>query len=73
MSQNIRNEILEIVRKIKPYDEIERVHIADAISWIQSGAEIFRIQKPDIPAKHLVSYFVLVDPKKQKILFSRSY
>ena len=64
----MRTEILELVKSIKPFDELERAHIEDAVGWIQSGVEIFRIQKPDVPAKHLVSYFVVVDPLEKKIL-----
>ena len=65
---DMRTEILDLVKSIKPFDEIEKEHIEDAINWIQSDLEIFRIQKPDIPPKHLVSYFVLVDFAEKKIL-----
>ena len=64
----IRNEILKLVEDIKPYDAEEVEHVLDAIAWIESGAEIFRIAKPDVPPKHLVSYFLLVDVKKRKVL-----
>lgn len=57
----MREKILEELLTIAPYDRIERGHLADAVSWVQSGAELFRLVKPDIPPKHLVSYFALVD------------
>lgn len=60
--------IYDIVSAIKPYDALEKEHIADTLSWIKSGAPIFRIAKPDVPNKHLVSYFVLFDSNAQKIL-----
>ena len=31
------------------------------LSWIDSGAELCSLKKPDTPPLHLVSYFVVVD------------
>lgn len=53
--------VLELVKAIEPFDELERQHVKDTINWINSGVNIYRIEKPDKPPKHLVSYFVLVD------------
>jgi 8-oxo-dGTP pyrophosphatase MutT (NUDIX family) len=66
--QDIRSRIAELVRQVKPFDREEQVHIEDALDWIASGVEIFRIEKPATPLKHLVSYSVLVDSKERKIL-----
>ncbi len=63
-----RKEIAEIVRSITPLDETERAHIEDVFDWIASGVEIFRQRKPDVPPKHLVSYFLLWDAEANKIL-----
>ena len=60
--------IADIVRSIAPFDAIEQAHIDSTLSWIESGAPLCRIQKPDIPPQHLVSYFVLFDPSHQKLL-----
>lgn len=49
------------VASIEPFDGLERAHLLDALAWIDSEAELCRIQKPATPPKHLVSYFVLVD------------
>ncbi|HEY0682383.1 MAG TPA: NUDIX domain-containing protein [Steroidobacter sp.] len=57
----MRSAIRGEVASIEPLDEVERAHIEDTLAWIDSGAELCRIQKPAIPPKHLVSYFVLVD------------
>ena len=57
MRQQIRNEFSAII----PFDDLEQAHIADAIAWVDSGAELCRIAKPAVPPKHLVSYFVVVD------------
>lgn len=64
----MRETILQIISSIKPIDKLEEENINDTISWIESGEEIFRIQKPDVPPKHLVSYFVVIDIGKKKIL-----
>lgn len=64
----MREKILQLISSIIPYDDIENEHIEDALQWLESGKEIFRIKKPDIPPKHLVSYFVLIDKSKKKIL-----
>jgi len=60
--------VLNLVQNIDPYDDLEREHIADILAWIQSSVNIYRIGKPDKPPKHLVSYFVLVDPDQQSML-----
>ena len=57
----MRRAILEDVRKIEPFDDLEAEHQRDAIEWIESGAELCRQVKPATPPKHLVSYFVLTD------------
>lgn len=64
----MRQEIYDLVSEIKPFDSLEVEHIQDTLSWINSGAPLFRIKKPDIPPKHLVSYFVPFDMKKRSIM-----
>jgi len=65
---NIADDIIREISCIRAFDEIEQEHINDALAWIDSGAPLFRIQKPDVPPKHLVSYFVILDEKEKKIL-----
>lgn len=60
--------IAEDVDGIAPHDETERGHQQDVSAWLRSGANPFRLKKPDIPPKHLVSYFVVVDPEHRSIL-----
>lgn len=67
-SSSIRENIHHLISAIIPYDDVEQEHINDTCLWIESGAPIFRVQKPDVPNKHLVSYFVLFDEVYQKIL-----
>lgn len=64
----MRNEIKNLVGSIKPFDLLESKHARETIEWIESGEEIFRIEKPNIPNKHLVSYFCLYDKSAKKML-----
>jgi 8-oxo-dGTP pyrophosphatase MutT (NUDIX family) len=64
----IRDEILNIVSSITPFDLTENDHIDFVKNWIASGAEIFRISKPDKPDIHLVSYFMVFDPSANEFL-----
>ena len=67
-SADIKLQILAEIAKISAHDDLEQSHIDNATAWVQSGANIFRIQKPDKPPKHLVSYFVLIDPEHKSLL-----
>lgn len=62
--------VYELVQAITPQDATEQAHIADVLAWIKSGAPLYRIEKPDKPPKHLVSYFVVVDPEHQSLLLA---
>jgi len=68
VNQDVVTSIAKDVKDIVPYDEIEQTHQQDIIKWLASGVNPFRLKKPDIPRKHLVSYFVLVDPDHDSIL-----
>lgn len=57
MRESIRREVTSIA----PVDELEMEHIRRALEWIDSGAELCRLEKPATPSIHLVSYFVVVD------------
>ena len=64
----MRNILAESIRAIRPYDTLELEQIQEVLVWIDSGAPLYRITKPDIPPQHLVSYFVLFDALQQKVL-----
>lgn len=64
----MRDTIKNLIASIVPFDGLEQSNITDSIHWISSGVEIFRIKGPDIPPKHLVVYFVLIDEKVKKFL-----
>ncbi len=64
------SHVCDLVQAIKPHDALEHDHQQDTLKWIRSGANIYRIQKPDKPPKHLVSYFVLIDPEHKSLLLA---
>jgi 8-oxo-dGTP pyrophosphatase MutT (NUDIX family) len=69
MSNNTATEQVKLqVESITAFDALEESHRHDVLEWIDSGANIFRVKKPDTPPKHLVSYFVLVDPAQKSML-----
>jgi 8-oxo-dGTP diphosphatase len=61
MSELLRACIRDELESIRPFDELERTQLADALAWVDSGVGLFRVQKPAIPERHLVSYFVCTD------------
>lgn len=65
---DIRSEIYQIVSAIRPLDSLEDRHIRFVLDWIESGNEIFRIEKPATPDTHLVAYFVITSPGMDRIL-----
>ena len=65
---DIRDRIRDLVLAIQPLDAIEKQHISFVLDWIQSGAEIFRTEKPATPPTHLVSYFLVYSPEQSKVL-----
>ena len=57
----MRNQIRAEISALSPFDDIEKTHRSAVLSWIDSGAQLCRTEKPATPPEHLVSYFVLVD------------
>jgi 8-oxo-dGTP pyrophosphatase MutT (NUDIX family) len=53
---------------IEPWDEMEQAHLRAAAEWVASGAPVYRTRKPDVPAMHLVSYFVVRDEDRREML-----
>lgn len=56
-----RRRIRDEIASIKPLDPLEVAHQADALAWVDSGAELTRLIKPATPPKHLVSYFAVAN------------
>jgi 8-oxo-dGTP diphosphatase len=56
----MKNRVHAELLSITPLDALEQEHLCDALAWVESGAQLYRISKPAVPPKHLVSYFALV-------------
>lgn len=63
-----RQTIADQVAAIEPMDEIEREYQDEIVTWLANEKYVYRLQKPDVPAKHLVANFVAVDPATKKVL-----
>lgn len=57
----MRAEIRREVELIQPLDALEEESKLNVLAWIDSGAEVCRLEKPATPPKHLISYFAVVD------------
>ena len=64
----MRSEIFQLIQEITPFDGLEKTQIQETLDWINSGVEIFRLEKPATPPKHLVSYFLLLDTANRQVL-----
>jgi 8-oxo-dGTP diphosphatase len=64
----LRAALESTVRDIDPVDELEAEHRANALQWVRDAEEIYRTGKPDVPPKHLVAYFAVVDVPAGRIL-----
>ncbi|MCH9610374.1 MAG: hypothetical protein S4CHLAM81_04650 [Chlamydiales bacterium] len=65
---HLRDVVRNLISSIAPIDALEKSHIDFAKKWIDSGAEICRINKPNLPKIHLISYFILFDQKRKSFL-----
>lgn len=63
-----RAHLLGLVGAIEASDDLERTHLETATQWIAGGAPVYRVHKPDVPAMHLVSYFVVLDNTREQLL-----
>jgi 8-oxo-dGTP diphosphatase len=50
-----------LVAGITPFDALESDHRADTLHWLEQTDDVFRRTKPATPARHLVSYVVVLD------------
>lgn len=64
----VKDKIRCSIANIQPLDSIEKKHIDFVVNWIDSGAQLFRTEKPATPPTHLVSYFLIFSPDLSKVL-----
>lgn len=58
----------DLVSRLVPADDLEAVHRAEALGWLERTDDVFRRVKPAAPPRHLVSYVVPVDPADGAVL-----
>lgn len=69
LEDRLLTDIAIMVDSIEPMDAVEIGHIAEASAWLCMTDDVFRRSTaPTAPAKHLVSYFLLVDPVSGHVL-----
>jgi ADP-ribose pyrophosphatase YjhB (NUDIX family) len=64
----LRTIIRNLIANIEPFNDKEKFHQADILTWIDSGAEIFRIEKHNVPDRHLAAFGAVIDPDASEIL-----
>ena len=57
-----------LVEGISPFDALESQHRADTLRWLERTDDVFRRSKPATPARHLVSYVVMLDDQNLDVL-----
>ncbi|WP_305782431.1 NUDIX hydrolase [Symbioplanes lichenis] len=57
-----------LISGLRPHDDLEAAHLADARAWLASTRDIYRRVKPATPPQHLVSYVVPTDPDTGDVL-----
>jgi 8-oxo-dGTP diphosphatase len=63
-----RTAIQDIASRIRPHDAREQDDLRDILGWLKDTDDLYRRAKPNVPNKHLVSYFVLVDHARHSLL-----
>ncbi|MEU8901301.1 NUDIX domain-containing protein [Nocardia sp. NPDC048505] len=69
-TDSARRIVRDLAASITTGDEVEQAARAFALEWIDSGAPLFRVRKPDLPPIHLCSYAVLFDRRRRSVLLA---
>lgn len=62
-----RESLRRLVTGLVPLDEREAADRDDVLAWIDSGVELYRRVPPDVPPKHLVTYFLPYDERTDRV------
>lgn len=57
-----------MVAEIVAREEREDTDLRSTLAWLDSTDDVFRRVKPNIPARHLVSYVVPLEPNRGCVL-----
>lgn len=61
-------EVLSLLAGVEPVDDLGAEHKAVALAWLARTTDIYRRVKPSTPSPHLVSYFLLTDRARDRVL-----
>jgi ADP-ribose pyrophosphatase YjhB (NUDIX family) len=68
MASDDRCVVRQLVGSVDPVDSQEHADQGDVLAWIDSGAPLYRLQPPALPAKHLTVHCALLDEDRRQIL-----
>ncbi|WP_158889102.1 hypothetical protein [Amycolatopsis anabasis] len=60
--------VRDLVAVVIPLDEHAAHDQTTTLSWVESGAPLFRIARPATPDKHLCVYSALLDEARRTVL-----
>ena len=63
-----RKIVEDLASRVLPLDEKEQRHQADILTWVRSGAQLFRTVPPTTPPQHLAVYFALFDEPHRALM-----
>ncbi|MFI6513554.1 NUDIX domain-containing protein [Streptosporangium sp. NPDC050855] len=66
--EHARSAVRELVAAMRPHDPQEATDQAWVFAWIDSGTQLWRVEKPATPPSHLVVYTVLFDEPTRSIM-----
>jgi 8-oxo-dGTP diphosphatase len=64
----LRTVIGDLVTAVPALDPKEAADQAEILRWVSSGAQLFRVESPATPPKHLVVYCALLDEADSSLL-----
>lgn len=65
-----RRIVRDLASSITALDDVEQDAQNVVLEWIDSGAPLFRVRKPDGPPTHLCSYAVIFDRRRRSVLLA---
>lgn len=68
MPTDPRGQIRDVIAAITPHDTLHQEHRDRALTWVDSGASLWRLTAPADPDPHLVTYFLPFDASAGQML-----
>jgi 8-oxo-dGTP diphosphatase len=63
-----RRIVRDLVAGVSPYDAKEAADQAWMLEWVDSGVQLFRLEKPATPPRHLAVYAALLDEDSGSVM-----